>query len=136
MQYREFNLVTIAWGKKSPIPCEGTGRDARCVEYYGLGISGRVAAPLLGLGISGSVAAPLLGRGMSGKVATPLFGRGISGRVATPLLFREIAKLVEATAMSVITRALKRFRLVDIVVPFEMMELNSVSSNVRFKLQT
>lgn len=94
-------------------------------------MSGRVATPLLGLGMSGRVAAPLLGRGMSGKVATPLFGRGMSGKVATPLLFKEIAKFVDATAMSVITRALNRFRLVDIVVPFEMSELDSLSLNVR-----
>lgn len=81
-------------------------------------MSGSAAAPLLGLGMSGRVATPLLGRGMSGSVATPLFGLGMSGRVATPLLFREMAKLVDATAMSMITRALNRFTLLVMVVTF------------------
>jgi hypothetical protein len=69
---------------------------------------------------------------MSGSVATPLFGLGMSGRVATPLLFKEIARLVDATAMSMITRALNRFTLRVIVgtfriggVGFRFQNLNS-----------
>ncbi len=122
------NSTFSGWSvtKKNPIPSWGIGQNSVFVECYGLGISGIVATPLLGLGISGIVATPLLGLGMSGIVATPLFGLGMSGIVATPLLFRETAKLVDATAMSVITRALIRFRLVDIVVPFEMMGLDSL----------
>ena len=98
---------------------------------YGLGMSGRVATPLLGLGISGRVATPLLGRGISGRVATPLFGLGMSGRVATPLLFKEIAKLVDATAMSMITRALNRFTLRVIVGAFRSGGVGCPVQNLR-----
>jgi hypothetical protein len=62
------------------------------------------------------------GLGASGIVGTPLFGRGASGIVGTPLA-KDIAKLVAATAMTVITIERKRFEVRDILgTPFPRRE--------------
>ncbi len=93
---------------------------------YGRGVLsglGIVGTPLLGRGVFsglGIVGTPLLGRGVFsglGIVGTPLLGRGVLsglGMVGTPLA-NDIAKLVAATAMTVITIARRRFVVRDIV---------------------
>ena len=97
----------------------GPGKERNPLPY-GFGMSGVVVTPLLGFGMSGVVVTPLLGFGMSGVVVTPLFGFGMSGVVVTPLLLEasEIAKLVDAITLIVITSDRKRLSVADIGCSF------------------
>ena len=133
---RLWDLISCQteWSKKKAWPHTEARQIVKTLVCYGLGMSGRAATPLLGRGISGRAATPLLGRGISGRAATPLFGLGMSGRAATPLLFRDIARLLDATAMSIITRALNRFALRVIVVAFRIGGVGFLFENLRLSL--
>lgn len=105
------------------------GTPEASASEFGFGLSGTVGTPdanelVRGFGLSGTVGTPdatecVPGFGLSGTVGTPdvsecVAGFGLSGTVGTPLA-NDIAKLVAATASTVIPIARKRFAVRDIV---------------------